>query len=368
LALAVGALGVWAFETRTGASRTGASVSPAAVGIDQGAPVPRLDPTGDPAWVDVPIQAPAPSTARLPDALTAPPGPGPVITPADAGAILAATWQERAVALASGDARLFAAFETGPALEEDLGRCSCESNDPFGPITSSRLLVPRQTTWPAQFLAEAVTTASGSVWIEYLVFHRMSPAESWKVVLADGYQPVGPPALDLPAASPDGYDAAPSSTTDDPSSLPEALAGYWQSWKDTRRPSGQSVLSPGAWTTEWGAKLAQYGQGQINASNGLVGHYRYAADTTKDGIYRFAAAGYEIACGVVRVQKTWTPPPGDTIVQDSQRDQWGSTVAPGRYRAMIDTEITEPCFFIPTVGPVVVHGAVEYTDTTVAVP
>jgi hypothetical protein len=362
------AAGIVASRSQFRSVRSKPGYSAASVGIPPGDKLPVLDRNGDPVVVDVPISVPSASPARLPGVLMAVSASGPVVTPAAATVILTATWQLRAAALAKSDAHLFATFETGAALEEDLGRCTCEGGNPFGTIHSTSVLVPRQMVWPAEFLGEVASTGAGGVpWGAYLVFRRTGPSEPWKVVLAGGFQPATPPArLDQPLMDADGYALSPGPIAGQ-RDLPRQLATYWQAWKDTRR-APPTIFTSGVSTDGEGALLAKYGQGQVNDANGLVGHYVYSADPVPGSVHSFAAVGYDVTCGVVRNQRTWTPSPGYVIKQDSGRHNWGPTVAPGTYRAMIQTEISEPCFFFRPSGPVDVRGADEYPATFVAVP
>ena len=308
--------------------------------------IPKLDARGDPAWVPIPLNVPKASTAGLPGAMTALSDPGPVVTPAMARSVLSATWELRHEASVQGSASLFAAFETGPALEEDLGRCNCGEPDPFGAMEESSVLVARQAAWPAEFLAQVGTTIGGDPWVQTLVFRRTDASEPWKVVLATGYKPVATPVLEQPAAGPDGFDAPPPASVAAPvglTALPGALAAYWQGWKDHGADPATQVFNAGPWTTQEGRTLATYGQGKTN-DNGLIGRYVFAADVAKDGLYVFAAQGHTLACGVLREEKTWTGPGGGVVFQDRARSNWGPTVAPGIYRAVIGSNIFEPCF------------------------
>jgi hypothetical protein len=366
VALAISGLGVLAWRSIAG--RGGAAIPASAAGIHPGEHVPTLDANGDPVWVPVPFRVHPAAGIPLPAALTAAPGTGPVVTPAEAGAVLKAAWREREIALSSGNGGLLAELETGPALDADLNPCACAPTEAFGPITSSQVLVPAQTFWPAHFLGDVITTASGAPWIEYLVFQRGGPAQAWKVLLATGYEPAKKPFLDVPAPAQDGFDGLGPPDSVDPASLPVSLAADWQASKDGR-PLPPSAMGPQIWTTDWGRTLARYGQGKVNAEIGLTGHYLYQADVARDGVYAFGASTYQIACGVVRVQKTWTPPPGGSIRQDLLRQGWGSTVAPGTYRAVITTQITEPCFFVQQQPyGVYVVGADEQGETAVGIP
>jgi hypothetical protein len=77
-------------------------------------------------------------------------------------------------------------FETGPALEADEVTCGCNTRAARGPISGESLLVPRQRSFPAAFLAEVKTTLTGAPYVQYLVIARQSMATPWEVVADPG--------------------------------------------------------------------------------------------------------------------------------------------------------------------------------------
>jgi hypothetical protein len=332
--------------------------------------VPTLDRAGDPTWVDIRRGIPSPSKVRLPAPLTdANPRGDPVVTPAQASRILAATWSLRARALAPVDPHLFSAFEDGPALEEDSGRCRCDVANPFGVLGVHQVVVARQTTYPAQFMAQVSTTASGQFWVATLVFVRTSSAHPWKLRLVTGLIPDGPVDLLAPDTDADGFAIVSRPTTDvDLSSLHQRLAEYWQAWKDDGR-APESSFADGAWTTQWGRKLTEQPQGSVRTDVHFTGHYLYAADPRRDGTYVFnVGQGRRLVCGVVRVQKTWTgSAERPRLVQDLRRRPLGISIPPGTYRAYLSSGITEPCILVPPDGQhLVVRAAYEYFSADAA--
>jgi hypothetical protein len=95
--------------------------------------LPTTDAAGDPRWVTVTFQAPAPATSPLPAALTAAPSSPVPVTPFQAYAVVQAVWPLRNAAIKKGDGHLFAEIESGVALEGDVGDC-CSPGNPYGPI------------------------------------------------------------------------------------------------------------------------------------------------------------------------------------------------------------------------------------------
>jgi hypothetical protein len=118
-----------------------------------------------------PVQ-PAVSTSPTPASaiLSAPPAtPGSLIDSTEAAGVLNAMWSLREQALANRDASAVARLETGPAAQWDMVRCTfgCPAPQPR-PMLDTRLFVPRQSAYPAAFLAEVRTTTefAHGVWTD----------------------------------------------------------------------------------------------------------------------------------------------------------------------------------------------------------
>ena len=211
---------------------------------------------------------------------------------------------------------------------------------PRGPILHESVLVPEQSSLPATFLGEATTTLEKKPYVQYLVISRQSAAQEWKVVADPGYSGTG--TLDAPDNSRSGFDqptggsSVPASTA-----LPAALATYWQTWTDTRHAPGGSTFAPGKWTTQAGKALAESPEGAVYRQNGLKGYYIYRAGGPGE-TWTFRTASGKITCGVVRWQTYWTSKYG--AYQPASLDNWGLSVTPGYYRAVVETDIIQPCF------------------------
>ena len=265
-------------------------------------------------------------------------GHGPVVTLAQATSIFDAMWILRQEAFRNDDRSVMAAFETGPALESDEVTCGCTTRGVRGNIKATRLIVPDDLTFPATFLAEAVTTLENVPYTQYLVISRQSASTPWMVVADPGQDG----ALRLVGARTGhgGYDsAAPAGSG---AQLPTDLATYWQSWASHGRGPAKTPLAAGIWTTVAGAKLAKTPSGSLTASNGLIAKYRYQAGDA-DERWSFAVHGGTLTCGVVRYQTTWSALGGYTW-QPQEQSNWGANVAPGFYEDVVDTLIAQPCF------------------------
>ena len=300
-----------------------------------------------PGWYQVPLDHPVPGNYPLPEALMlgrSGTGPTPVIDVAQAQAVFGAMWDLRDDAFRVGSntpagRSLMAEFESGPALESDEVTCGCTWRAVRGPISAESLLVTRQTTYPATFLGEATTNLTGSPYVQYLIISRQSVSEPWKVVSDPGY--LGRGALDGPGAVTDGFDTAvppgPASRA-----LPQQLASYWQEWTITGHVPASSDLAPGQWTTQAGALMATTPDGAIRHFNGLAGYYFYHGGSPQE-IWQFGTATGGLTCGVVREETYWDLP-GYTLYQPKAQNNWGRTIAPGLYAAIVDSSIAQPCF------------------------
>src|SRR5260370_38648157 len=97
-----------------------------------------------PAWADTPAQAP-------------------VVTPVQGGGLLDEAWGRREDALAQRNRAVVASVEEGPALAQDLAWMDgLASERPGGSgrrgLVGQNILVPRQLSYPAFFVAAAPVT------------------------------------------------------------------------------------------------------------------------------------------------------------------------------------------------------------------
>ena len=294
-----------------------------------------------PKWVPVHIDHPVPAAFAIPAALTAAnTAPGAEVTPAQAKVIFGDLWTLRNEAFTTHNRSLMAAIESGPALEADEVTCSCNARAPRGPILHESVLVPKQSSLPATFLGEATTTFDKKPYVQYLVISRQSASQEWKVVADPGYTGTG--VLDAPANSASGFDQPTAgSSVKASTALPAAVAAYWQTWTDTRHAPGATTFAPGRWTTQAGKTLAKSPEGAVYRQNGLNGYYLYRAGGPGE-TWTFRTAQGEVTCGVVRWQTYWTSKNG--TYQQASLDNWGLSVSPGVYRAVVETDIIQPCF------------------------
>jgi hypothetical protein len=295
-----------------------------------------------------------------------------LITPAQAGTVLAALWPLRERAITSGDTEAVRALESGSAEWGDVirarGREGLRSK-PAG-YASATFFVPRQTSYPGRFLAFVATSQrDGAPLAEAMVFVRASATAPWTLDLDTAWT-LGSGAENLPAPRVDaqGYVVAPSASLDELARrAPSRLVAYWQQAKDQGRTPPLGVFAPGAWTTDRAAYLAEHPNGTTQ-SNGLPGVTRVSLGSSPFRTF-LQADGADIACGVVWTTSVNTRGSRGWPYQDDDRSNWGPEVAPGLYREMRTRYQWQTCFFVPPAGPVRVLGGQGLTEAlTTGIP
>jgi hypothetical protein len=310
--------------------------------------------------VNAAVATPTPEVATPMPAiaiLSAPPTtPGLMIDPTEAAQVLTAMWSLREAALADRNVAVVSTLETGPAARWDLVRCTfgCPPPQPR-PMLETRLFVPRESTYPADFMAEVRTTTDDhlSPYIEIMVFTRQSAADPWMVALDTGYS--GFTVMDEePAADASGFDQqAPTFPGIDPTALPGQLAAYWQHWKTAGGPPAGSDFAHGSWTDLMGQHLYAYRQ-QL-AAIGEVERATYTADPHVDGEWTYALdesvngplyPGWAISCGTVSYSAVITASRGSALIQPADQSEWGTLLPTGSYSQITNKGLHQSCFLL----------------------
>jgi hypothetical protein len=143
--------------------------------------------------------------------------------------------------------------------------------------------------------------------------------------------------------------------------LPSQFASYWRTWTEAGRAPTHSPFVPGEWTTQAGATYAKDPSGSWSSQNGLLGYYSFEGGKPNE-VWGFETAKGTITCGVVRWQTIWTYPQGG-VYQDPTQGNWGTTVAPGNYRYMAETQIMQPCFIQQSGAGIAVVSGLGDPDT-----
>lgn len=282
------------------------------------------------------------------------PPKGAFATPADSSAsvdlptaesVFAALFPLRSRAIYEHDADTIRAIEVGVAREYDVARCEagCPESRPQPASVPHTFSAPAQSGYPAFFVARATRTTSDSRAVsEILVFTRSSPADPWVIALDDAIDGVNPVLNDR---SQDLGRPVPPSRPD-ATSLPAAMAAYWQHWWDDGTPPPDSPFVDNG-LSERGSRIvtahqsdAQYGQDQTRA---------YTADAE---VFVVAALnGNALVCGAVRHTEHLTPSAGhEPMVQSTGRTEFGPDLAPGNYRAVDLEGLEEDCIIVGTDG------------------
>jgi hypothetical protein len=302
--------------------------------------------------------APACSSTKsveLPAPLSAPAAAGaPVITPDRARVLLAAFWPVREQALSDCDLATLNRIDAGSARDGDVARarCGCLIRSPTTGIDESEVFVPRQTTYPASFVAQVRTEeTSGTSWAEAMVFTRAAPAAPWQLSLATGYaaDPDKLVVLGSPLTDAEGYAKVPDAATRAAAErAAPALAAFWQESRDSGTVPASS-FAPSPWTTSVPARMADHPQ-DLPQANGLVGHFRYSVDQG-DPMVHVLSDGSDLACRAIRTEQTYTAgPDGALPYQSLDRKNWGAELAPGSYRSITLHGVSQTCFLVPPGG------------------
>jgi hypothetical protein len=335
---------------------------------------PPFDSNGDPVLKPFDAREPQtdPKPSAVPAAIYAVPHGDDVITPAGARAVFDAIWKLRATAIAANDRKTLGEIETGSALAIDAGRgCGCAGHtDQFGPASGTTVAVQHQRAFPASFMVSTDTTFNFTPWSAWLVFTRSSSATAWRLAFAGGGHPLVADA-EMPRwqLAADGYaKPVPRTVLTRGRQLAPALATFWQDAKDGNPESEDAPLwDTGTLTNEWAGELRKNPQGKTDASNHITWYYRFAAAPNTSTYLASFDDGSYLACGAVVEQETAIAAVGTRINQDPVIEYWDHALAPGKYRAFIETDEYTPCFtFDPMTIDVGVNGVVP-PDTVAAV-
>ena len=311
--------------------------------------------TATTSTTSVPGQLPASVTHDQ----TAPPAGATVIDPAHATRLLADLLPVRDRAQVAGDTAALRRVETATALAADVSTCACSSAttdaakagagvDDLRSVASVATFVPRQTAYPASFLAQVVFTApDGGRFREFLVMTRTDASRGWMIDF-DTVTRVDPaPATLFPGAfDADGFARVPAPDRVDAPALLTRLAAQWQHQKDAGSAPSGSWFDPTS-----GSRFADALQDEVNP-NGLVGHFSFRVDR-RDPSYAYALdsgspdAGAALVCGTIHIDTLWTAGPHGSPYQDAARGNWGPQVAPGAHRALVEHRIARPCLVFP---------------------
>lgn len=317
------------------------------------------------AVVALPVEA---APLSLPQVLYAGGTSDPAVTPAQAREVISAWWPLRLHALATGDLAATHALEGGPAVQHDdfiarsnrgyaaAGQVAQSSvRMTMSPIQTLSVMVPRQGSLPAQFLAQVTTAAGatggaqGTVLQDLLVFARPRVQEPWRAMFEIAYQ--GSPLLPVlvPDAGPvNDQFAVPARRPSwmDPAAIPGLLAAYWQSWRDTGRPPPRSPFADGYETTQRGQLLA--GEHNRIRGSGIDDHERFVVDSN-DAVWQFSAVLVSnLYCFTIRGTYDERPsPPGGLLPQPASRLAYGGALPPGRYSRIVTERAWETCALIP---------------------
>jgi hypothetical protein len=314
---------------------------------------PHNNPTTGPAAVSHTTATPDPDAALTALRTAAPSLPDVVMDASDADKLVRAFWPARERALSSRDALAVRRLETGAALQVDAVGCTfgCPPPRPRT-IADLDVFVPRQTAYPAAFMAQVLTTEyhSSRPLVELMVFTRASPSQPWSLAFDTMY--AGNSQLTVYPDSVDGgaFDADPPAVAGiDPTTLPAQLAAYWQHWKDAGSAPAATPFADSSFTSVVGQAFHE--ALLERRADGIAADVTYAGDGA-DGVWTFAVSPkgvgsnqFALTCGTVKYGAVDTSTrSGGTLVQDQGFQPFGTLLRPGGYASVTEQGVHETCF------------------------
>ncbi|HUY96505.1 MAG TPA: hypothetical protein VMW47_02615 [Verrucomicrobiae bacterium] len=204
------------------------------------------------------------------------------------------------------------------------------------PVWSIAVIVPHQTTTPAEFLALISLPGHSSFGRGLLVLRKDAHGSNWRT----DYEIDLPPGATLPPVAPRMVTPSRSAVA--------ALAAYWQAASRAAAPLGD--LLPGRFTTQ-----LTLGLRTTNAST-LSQHHareteRIAVDPARPLAFRLQDGG-QLVCAALDVAFRVRAAPGSgvTFVQPAGRSTLPPFLAPGRYTGFTEREVFEVALVVPPQG------------------
>lgn len=276
-----------------------------------------------------------------------------VISPAAARAVVQSYWPKREAAIAAGDVTRIKALESGAAGQVDGAVAEDEhARSPWPGSARVRthkevmVFVPRQTTYPATFLAEVITETyeSREPFKEIMVFIKSSADMPWQLTLDVGGSTIG---VD-PAGVDNRFDPAPPRLAGvDPSAFPGKLASYWQAcWVTGRAPIGNgNDFLPGYWTTQKCNAIAGSSPGRFDPTCGCIPRLSYSSNSATGEFSFNTHSGSLLSCFAIRIDDQSRALPHAVLLQDDGRNHWGGKLPPGTYSEIDQTSLRQVCVF-----------------------
>lgn len=284
-----------------------------------------------------------------------PPGPPPgrvVVTGEMADQVLRQFWPVHSQALYDRDLARLASLSDGSARRWEIGAvsCRCLVSDNVRPLLEAVYYVPRQTTYPARFIAEAHTDyGDGEEGLELLTFSRSGPQAPWYVIESSFFTPLnGPVQLTVPDVTKGGFTGPVSSATRARArSIARQFAAVWQMTKNTGQIPAVAARSfrLGGQPGDRLAQLAEHAQDTVQR-NGLIGHFTYYTTKADPLVVVRLAQDLVLACQPIHGDITYRPQRGHVVHQDDAQVNWGLNVKPGNYRAIKLKQEWQTCFVI----------------------
>ena len=310
------------------------------------------------------LPAPAAPVPAVPAVMPAwqpgpPAGAGVVVTRKMAEDVVARWWPAHSQALRDADDTALARLTGGAGRQWEVGavNCFCLESGTLRPMLGATYYVPRQSSYPARFIAEVLTEYSqGNQGVEVLVFSRSSRSAPWQVIENSFY---GPKTGQRAALHTQPQYLMNSHGLFDPGSPAQVartraaavrLAAVWQEAKETGQvPRSASAFTLGEQTMDRIVHVAGHRQNRVQG-DGLLAHFHYYAKRSDPVVVVPYGPDYDLGCAPLRSTITYWGQPGRVVHQDPRLLNWGSEVPAGDYRSITLHEAWPTCFVISRTG------------------
>ena len=277
---------------------------------------------------------------------------GAVIDPRSATRVVRTYWHQHERALVEHDLVALRRLSDGPDREWEQPSviCGCLSLEAERPLLQSSVFVPRQTHYPASFVAE-VKTHLYSDEVQVLVFTKQAPTKPW---LATQMTYTTAPAnvsisVSHPTRDAHGYDRPVSGAQHQRAQTIAAhFAALWQAAKTTGVVPTVSEFFLTTKGKERLGHLALHPQDAVQFGD-VSGHFQFYASPHDPLMEVTLAGGYELACQPIRETVLYRAQGGGDVVQDPAQQNF-SILAPGRYREVTSRDVWQTCYMLPRVA------------------
>lgn len=276
-------------------------------------------------------------------------GPPPVITFAQATAVVKAYGVENNSVLKSNSVTANDKIEEGWAAEVDdfaYGNAQYQTSpNAAQTLTVDKIILPRWTAYPAVFLAEVtLVTPTASPAHNLFLFGRDSATAPWRLAAATVVFPNTPyPSF---ATTPDGYAELATASSNLATDETGASTQYADYMNAGLAGQASTTFADGSATS---GSLTQLKQAMANTTTPAVFHFDPSSSNTPWQTPVFLLSdGSGLSIGAVKLTATYTGANGNELLQNSTRSNWGLALAPGSYSTITVEQLVVVAIQVPS--------------------